>query len=154
MFDFVIGTAILLFSYIAFNTKTGRIDLMEKHFVTFYSPGTFVSETSTKEIAAWDADLAVSMARDIKERHAAKPYGFRFETQVSDGWEPKTVRNSGMYYLGGRLLTIDDIPDTKENETLRWNMSINDIKTVIENTNSWKVTMPFDKNKDTLLEFK
>ena len=29
MFDFVIGTAILLFSYIAFNTKTGRIDLIE-----------------------------------------------------------------------------------------------------------------------------
>jgi hypothetical protein len=24
---------------------------------------------------------------------------------------------------------------------------------VIENTNSWKVTMPFDKTKDTLLEW-
>jgi hypothetical protein len=59
-----------------------------------------------------------------------------------------------MYYLGGRLLTIDDIPDTDENKTLRWNMKYNNIETVIENTNSWKTTMPFDKNKDTLLEFK
>jgi hypothetical protein len=30
-------------------------------------------------------------------------------------------------------------------------MKVNDIETVIENTNSWKVTMPFDKNKDVLL---
>jgi hypothetical protein len=128
--------------------------MTEKHFVTFYSPGTFVSETSTKEIDSWNVDQAVAMARNIKERHAATPFGFAFETQVSDGWEPKTVRKSGMYYLGGRLLTIDDIPDTDENKTLRWNMKYNNIETVIENTNSWKTTMPFDKNKDTLLEFK
>jgi len=128
--------------------------MTEKHFVTFYSPGTFVSETSTKEIDSWNVDQAVAMARSIKERHGAVPFGFAFETQVSDGWEPKTVRKSGMYYLGGRLLTIDDIPDTRENETLRWNMKYNHIETVIENTNSWKTTMPFDKNKDTLLEFK
>lgn len=125
--------------------------MAEKHFVTFLSPGTFFCETTTKEIDAWNVDLAMSMARDIKERHGATPYGFRFETKASDGWEPKTVKSSGNYYLGGRLLTIDDIPDTKENETLRWNMKYNHIETVIENTNSWKVTLPFDKNKDVLL---
>jgi hypothetical protein len=127
--------------------------MMEKHFVNFYSPGTFVSECTSKEIDGWDVDLAMSMARSIKERHGAVPFGFKFETQVSDGWEPKTIHESGMYYLGGRLLTIGDIPDTKENETLRWNMKCNHIETVIENTNSWKTTMPFDKTKDTLLEW-
>jgi hypothetical protein len=125
--------------------------MTEKHFVTFLSPGTFVSETTTQEIDRWDTILAMKMARDIRERHGAKPFGFYFETKTSDGWEPKTVKSSGTYYLGGRLLTINDIPDTKENETLRWNMKANDIETVIENTNSWKVTMPFDKNKDVLL---
>ncbi len=127
--------------------------MTEKHFVTFFSPGTFVSETTTKEIDAWSVDLAMSMARDIKERHGATPYGFYFETKASDGWEPKTVKSSGNYYLGGQLLTIDDIPDTKENKTLRWNMKYNHIETVIENTNSWKVTMPFNKSKDVLLEW-
>lgn len=127
--------------------------MTEKHFVTFLSPGTFFSETTTKEIDTWSVDLAMQIARDIKERHGATPYGFRFETKTSDGWEPKTVKSSGIYYLGGRLLTIDDIPDTKWNETLRWNMKYNDIETVIENTNSWKVTMPFDKSKDVLLEW-
>jgi hypothetical protein len=128
--------------------------MTEKHFVTFLSPGTFVSETTTQEIDRWDTILAMKIAKSIKERHGAKPYGFRFETKDSNGWEPKTVKSSGIYYLGGRLLTIDDIPDTDENKTLRWNMKYNNIETVIENTNSWKVTMPFDKNKDTLLEFK
>ena len=125
--------------------------MTEKHFVTFLSPGTFVSETTTQEIDCWDTILAMKMAKSINERHGATPFGFYFETKTSDGWEPKTVKSSGIYYLGGRLLTIDDIPDTKENETLRWNMKVNDIETVIENTNSWKVTMPFDKNKDVLL---
>jgi hypothetical protein len=125
----------------------------QKHYVEFFSPGTFVSESNVMEIHSWDTDEAVKMAKSVKQRHGATPYGFRFETRESNGWEPKTVKTSGMYYLGGKLLTIDDIPDTKENDTLRWNMKYNNIDTVIENTNSWKVTMPFDKNKDVLLEY-
>lgn len=38
---------------------------MEKHFVTFYSPGTFVAESSEQPIASWDTDAAVVMARAI-----------------------------------------------------------------------------------------
>jgi len=127
--------------------------MTEKHFVTFLSPGTFVSESTTQSIDSWSIDLAMSMARNIKERHGATPFGFYFETKGSDGWEPKTVRSSGIYYLGGRLRTIDDIPDTPENRILRSNMKSNDIETVIENCNSWKVTMPFNKDKDALLEW-
>lgn len=126
---------------------------MQKHFVTFYSPGTFVSETTTKEIDAWSVDLVVRMAKEIVERHRATPYGFKFKTQESDGWEPKTVKESGMYFLGGKLLILDDIPDVSENRILRSNMRNNGYDTVIENTNSWKVTLPFNKEKDTLLEW-
>ena len=123
----------------------------QKHFVTFYSPGSFVSESTSKEIDTWSVDLAVRMAKDIKERHGAVPYGFRFKTMESDGWSPKTVKESGMYYLGGKLLKLIDIPDTKENSILRDNMRFNNYEWVIENTNSWKVTLPFYKDKDTLL---
>lgn len=124
---------------------------MQKHYVIFYSPGSFVSESTSKEIDAWSVDLAVRMAKDIKERHGATPYGFSFKTRESDGWSPKTVKESGMYYLGGKLLRLIDIPDTKENSILRDNMRFNNYDYVIENTNSWKITLPFYKDKDTLL---
>ena len=123
----------------------------QKHYVTFYSPGSFVSETTTKEIDTWSVDLAVRMAKEIKERHRATPYGFTFKTMESDGWSPKTVKESGMYYLGGTLKRLIDIPDTKENSILRDNMIFNNYEYVIENTNSWKITLPFYKDKDTLL---
>ena len=125
----------------------------QKHYVTFYSPGSFVLETTTKEIDVWSVDLAVYYAKKIKERHGAIPYGFSFKTKESDGWSSKTVKESGMYYLGGRLLTIDDIPDTKENSILRDNMRFNNYEYVIENINSWKITLPFHKDKDILLEW-
>lgn len=54
---------------------------MEKHFVIFYSPGTFVHETTEKEIAAWNTQAAMDMARGIKERYGATPYGFQFITR-------------------------------------------------------------------------
>lgn len=54
---------------------------MKKHFVTFFSPGTFVSETSEKPIDSWDVDTAVEMSTQILERHGARPYGFRFSTR-------------------------------------------------------------------------
>ena len=123
----------------------------QKHYVTFYSPGSFVSETTVKEIDAWSVDLAVRMAKEIKERHRATPYGFTFKTMESDGWSPKTVKESGMYYLGGKLLSLADIPDTSENSILRSNMICNNYEYVIENTNSWKITLPFYKDKDTVL---
>ena len=126
----------------------------QKHYVTFYSPGSFVSETTVKEIDVWSVDLAVIMAKKIKERHGATPYGFNFKTMESDGWDPKTVKESGMYFLGGKLLTIDDIPDTRENSILRDNMKYNHWDYIIEKNNSFKIRLPFDKDKDTLLEHK
>ena len=126
---------------------------MQKHYVTFYSPGSFMPESTSKEIDAWSVDLAVHYAKNIKERHGATPYGFNFKTMESDGWSPKTVKESGMYYLGGRLMKLIDIPDTKENSILRDNMRFNNYEYVIENTNSWKIILPFNKNKDTLLDW-
>ena len=51
------------------------------HFVTFYSPGSFVAEETTKPIASWDIEAAKKMARTVSERYASKPYGFQFTTR-------------------------------------------------------------------------
>ena len=124
----------------------------QKHYVTFFSPGTFVSEQDDREVDSWDVPTAVGMAAKIKQRHGATPYGFRFSTMESDGWEPKTVKRSNMYYLGGTIKTLNDIPDVPENRILRDNMISNSYTQVIENTNSWKVTMPLYAD-DVVLDF-
>jgi hypothetical protein len=127
-----------------------------EHSVTFLSPGTFVSEATDKDIVSWDTREAVKMAESITERHGAKPYGFRFETwkthtPVSDGEggtlevKPKLEKSSGIYFLGGKLETYDDVckrNDPKE-EILRSNMKYNEYWVVCINTNSYKSTLPF-----------
>jgi len=128
---------------------------MKKHFVTFYSPGTMVAETTTKEIDSWNVDKAIEMSKDIKERHGALPYGFRFSTRerTEQDFDSKETECSGMYYLGGEVFTLEQL--IKRNDpsesTLRRNMSMNDWDKVIINTNSWKWTQPLREN-DIILE--
>lgn len=123
---------------------------MTKHFVIFYSPGSFVSETTEKEIDSWDVEEAKKMARNIKERYGATPYGFKFITR-SRG---KKDLDSGMYYLGGRIRHLDFIilEDKPDEQILISNMKINGWDRVIENTNSWKITQPL-REDDVVLEW-
>lgn len=107
--------------------------------VTFYSPGTFVAEMSDVETYETDPNKIALLANDIKERYGATPYAFRFKGVC--------------YYLGGKVLTLDDIPDTPENHILRANMIINGWDRVIENTNSYRWVMPLDPD-DVVLDFK
>jgi hypothetical protein len=130
---------------------------MQKHFVVFLSPGTFVSEISTFEIPSWDIELAQEMAHGIVERHGATPFGFYFETRSrgpGDLDSSVTAQSKGVYYLGGVLRTAEEIlagTDPKE-DILRFNVKYNHYKGVIENTNSWKITLPFNEN-DVLLDW-
>lgn len=128
---------------------------VRKHYVEFYSPGTFIAESSTKPIAEWDVAEACRMAADITERHGARPYGFRFLTRlvagpVPDGEgglmnvEPKEVARSGMHYINGRLFTLDDIPDDAEHSILRGNMKSNGFERVVETRNGYRWTQPFE----------
>jgi hypothetical protein len=139
---------------------------MRKHQVTFFSPGTFVSESSTQPIESWDTVKAVEMAKGVSERYGAKPYGFRFQTlltsnPVEDGEggklevQPKVVKSSGIYFLGGKLETFDDVAirnDPKES-ILRSNMEGNGMWIVCVNTNSYRSTMPFEE-EDKLVDDK
>jgi hypothetical protein len=130
--------------------------VMKKHFVVFYSPGTLVSETTEKPIASWDVEKAKKMARAIKERHGATPYGFRFSTRERKATEldSKETKYSGMYYLGGRILTLEDVKrEMPKEETLIWNMTNNHIKKIIINDNSWRTMQAFGKG-DKLVEWK
>lgn len=130
---------------------------MSKHFVQFYSPGTFVSEVTEKPIDEWNVEAAAAMAHAISERHGATPYGFRFITRAraDDELDSKQVASSGIYYLGGRVETLAEVEarnDPKE-EVLRTNMRLNNIERVIINDNSWRFTGPFTE-RDTLLDWK
>lgn len=130
---------------------------MIKHYVTFYSPGTFLSEETTKEIDSWDIDKAKEMARTIKERYGATPYCFKFTTleRGSEDFYPKQIaRSKGCYYLGGQIISAEEIlaGDDPKEEILRINIRCNDIKKIIINDNSWRFTGEF-KDDDVLLEF-
>jgi hypothetical protein len=137
---------------------------LRKHRITFYSPGTLFSEASDRSIDSWDTKKAVAMAKDIMERHNAKPYGFKFETLlVSDdvpdgegGWlktQSKTVETSGTHFLTGTLETYDDVVrrNSDKESILRTNMHANGYWIVCINTNSYRSTLPFDE-KDRIVD--
>jgi len=129
---------------------------MKQHFVTFCSPGTFVSETSQSPIESWDVNEAKKMAKGIKERHGATPYGFYFSTRErkENELDSKVVKTSPMHYLGGKVETLEEVKarnDPKE-ETLRWNMQTNGYNRIIVNTNSYKSTFPL-KDEDIVLQW-
>src|SRR4051812_1358216 len=92
----------------------------EKWSVVFYSPGTFVSETTWREIDAPHVAAACRMAESVVERYGAKPYGFHLvksltAAPVPDGRggtlavTPKELERSGMHFLGGELRTLDAV---------------------------------------------
>lgn len=128
---------------------------MERHFVTFYSPGTFVSEESMKPIDSWDVDKAVAMAKDIHERYAARPYGFRFSTRrrEANDLDSHEAARSPMYFLGGVIRTLEEVErDNDPNEEiLRRNMRSNGYKRIVTNCNSWKWTQPLE-DEDVVLQ--
>lgn len=127
---------------------------MKRHFVTFYSPGTFVSETTEREIASWDTALACEMAKNIVERHGARPYGFRFSTRErgDNDLDSRVVETSGTYYLGGTILSLDDIRSRNDpgDRILISNMQNNGYDFVIENVNSYRITLPLSENDHVL----
>ena len=81
---------------------------IKQHFVTFFSPGTFFSEMTTKSISSWNVKRAQKMAEAITERHAATPYGFQFSTRGRTGrdLDSRELATNGMYYLHGKVETL------------------------------------------------
>lgn len=129
---------------------------MEKHFVTFFSPGTFFSEQREKPIESWDVEKAKKLADGISERYGATPYGFQFSTRArkDDELDSRVTKRSPMYYLGGKIETLAEVEarnDPKESILLS-NMRGNGYDKIIVNTNSWKFTGPLNKG-DVVLDY-
>lgn len=128
----------------------------QQHFVTFLSPGTFVSEQATQEVDDWDINAAVERAHTIVARHGATPYAFYFTTRGrgSEDLDSKEMDRSCQYFLGGKIETLADVEARNDptESILRSNMRMNDIKRVLVNTNSFKSTMPFGDD-DILVDF-
>ncbi len=131
--------------------------LRTEHRVEFLSPGTFMSEATSKAIREWDSVEAVAMSKGIEERHGATPYGFRFKTYIThdpipDGHgdflkvEPKVVAKSGIYYITGTIRSIEQVvaDDIADEMILRSNMLCNHVAYIICNTNSYRTTMEFE----------
>ena len=121
---------------------------MEKHFVTFYSPGTFVAETTEKPIDSWDVEQAKAMSESVTERYGATPYGFRFSTRSRgpDDLDSKVSATSPMYYINCKVETLAEIEernDPKE-EILRSNMRGNGWDRIVITTKGWRWTQPLN----------
>lgn len=118
----------------------------KQQFVTYLSPGTFTSESTTKPCKTGDLTQALKKMKGLVERHGATPYGLVFV----DG---NNKALTGMYYINGQVQTYAQIPDTTENQILRSNMWCNDRPFVVETYNSYKHTTWFT-DKDFVINLK
>jgi len=123
---------------------------MKQHYVTFYSPGTFVPETTTKTIDAWYPSVALEMAADITERYGAKPYAFRFTTRENDGTmlDAKETASSPLYYFGVKVETLAEIEarNDPQESVLRSNMRCNGYDRVAVPLKGWRGAYPLGEN--------
>jgi hypothetical protein len=130
--------------------------VVKKIYAVFYSPGTFVSESSEREVSNADPAEAVRIAGGIKERYNAMPFGFRFETRlvagdIDDGLggklkvQPRTLETSGMHYINGTPETLDQVrerADPRESILLS-NMEGNSMPIVVSGCSPYKWTHEF-----------
>jgi hypothetical protein len=129
--------------------------VVQQHFVTFYSPGTFMAEQSALPIVSWDTAKALEMAAGVKERHGATPYGFRFSTRGRgpDDLDSREIAKSPMYYFGVKVETLAEVEARGDpGESIRRaNMRGNGWDRIATTTSGWKWTQPLGAD-DVVLE--
>ena len=131
-----------------------------RHKVTFYSPGTFFNEQSTRHVQTWSIKDALTLAKGILERYGARPFGFQFSSwETIEGQElgdfkvePKLLRRSGTIYFNGKIRTKEEVlaGTDPEEEILRSNVRCNDYDIVQGiDPDNYRWTQEF--NEDDLL---
>lgn len=122
-----------------------RIDV-QQHFVTFYSPGTFMAEDRSEPIDAWDVDEALRRATAVKERYGATPYGFRFSTRGrgANELDSRLVASSPMHYFGVVVETLATLKERNHDgdRILIQNMECNGWARVVRTINGWSWSQP------------
>ena len=130
--------------------------MITQEYVEFMSPGTFVAETDLHKVDSRDVGKAIELARDIKQRYGARPYGFRFLTRgrQENELDAKEIDRGNMYYLGGIVRTIEQVRAANDpsERILLSNMERNGWARIVENTNSRKWRRPLCEG-DVVLEF-
>ena len=121
--------------------------MVKKHFVEFYSPGSFFAETDTKAIDSWDIEKAKEMAKEIIQRYGAKPYAFRFITRgrTDDELDSKVIEQSGYHFINGTIKTLAEIKaeNNPDDKVLISNMECNGWDKVVITHSPYKWTQPF-----------
>lgn len=107
-----------------------------KRTVTFYSPGTFVSEEDQIMMEGKSLNDIIEASKErakrIKQRHGAIPYGFKIKGCKT------------LYFLPHcKVVAFKDIPKTDENSILISNCEMNKWGHIVETTKGWKMTLPF-----------
>ncbi len=124
-----------------------------KDYVVFFSPGSFVAESSEREISEWSTAEAVRMAATITERYGAMPYGFRFEKRLAVEVEPgkfadvkqAPIAKSRMHYICCKVETLAQLQaraDANE-RILVSNAESNGWKAIVTTTKGWRWSQPF-----------
>lgn len=119
-------------------------DILTKHFVTFYSPGTMFPEVTEQSIDEWDVREAFHRARAVVERYDSRPYAFQFSTRTRgpEDLDSKVSARSSYYFINGKIETREEIMarnDPKE-EILRTNMECNNFAAVWTSCTPWRHT--------------
>ncbi|MFW6089535.1 MAG: hypothetical protein ACODAB_07270 [Gemmatimonadota bacterium] len=123
-----------------------------EHYVTFYLPGLFVADVTSRPIGSWDTRAAAEMAREVGGANR-RPYAFHFETRIvedpiPDGEGgtldvvPKVVERSGAHHLGGKVERYDEVEarGLEDERILRHNMRCNGNPIVVRGESS---ALPF-----------
>lgn len=122
---------------------------MKKHFVTFYSPGTFVSEETTQEINSWNVEEAAQRAENITERYNARPFGFRFITKErgENDLDSTEIDRSNMYYVNCKIQTLPILilRNHPDDAILISNMQVNGWDKVATTIKGWRATYQINK---------
>ena len=107
-------------------------------YCVFLSPGTLFSETTSIKIKTVNLRSLCKRALNVKERYGAKPYGF-----IIQNGNGKYL--TGNYFINGRVIRYDDIPENADNRILRSNMRYNRHPLAIETRNSYRHTAIFEE---------
>lgn len=133
-----------------------------KIYAEFHSPGSFVDEVSSREIETMDPAAACEIVKEIKERHGATPYGFRFVSMLThepipDGKggemrvEPKPLMKTGFFYLNATPMTFDDVEaHGGDVSILLSNMRSNGWWVVVECINAYRTMRSFGPGDATV----
>lgn len=83
--------------------------MMQQHYVVFYHEGIIVADQYSEPIDSWDVDTALKIWRS--KTLGSKPFCFKFITKArtDEELDSKVVQESSMYFLGGRVLDLQQV---------------------------------------------